>query len=357
MSDEETLRRPEHDHTFPDFALATERHVAIDHWDVSECRLVRHHTCYRLVVAVILSNTSLKGFLERISESAYGSLLRRMRSLTYFSNNLSLSLPPDWHYSEGLVAINFAVILTPISPSSPTSSQALEHLPISLAHPALLLYTSSSPADSCRPNAIHEQSRDAELSLAAIIAAWRLRSVQGLGLPDSPKDIASEATTELPDWAFLLGVVEDSENIHLIAHIPYLEKGSEHFQYASVLFDSLPYPSQNLEFKDTANFLRRRYQLSLALICLQRHIFRLTLLWEGVPWPASIPDPVVDDLLGSTPSEVPEDGYNGAIAGLDWILWNDGSSGDDEDDWEDDYTWIKEWLQSVDRPDISTNSK
>ncbi|TFY67451.1 hypothetical protein EVJ58_g1605 [Rhodofomes roseus] len=89
-----------------------------------------------------------------------------------------------------------------------------------------------------------------------------------------------------------IGLVYDSENIHMVAHIPYHTDGN--YKYLSLLFDKLPFPSRCTG--SVHEFIQGRYRVALALLSLQQHICRLTELpqqrhLDSVQAPLIVPFP------------------------------------------------------------------
>lgn len=76
-----------------------------------------------------------------------------------------------------------------------------------------------------------------------------------------------------------------------------------------VLIATLPFPAQ-LTTGSVCDFLRDRYKLALALLCVQHHIFHLTSAFEEVRWPTELlrePDNGVHLMTGGGNSPMPSD--------------------------------------------------
>ncbi|TFY67100.1 hypothetical protein EVJ58_g1842 [Rhodofomes roseus] len=209
-----------------------------------------------------------------------------------------------WHAeSEELPSLCFidcAVMYYPVGPS-PTNSRSLEHLaytPISAINPALVLCMKGPSrwpgGDHSDSEPTRTPSRDlawtlrtlastSELSVESIVQSLVHHSGdKNITLPSS--DACLTPTIKLPACAMPMGLIYDSEQIHLVAHIPYLNEDGR--RYLCMVVDSLPFPSQCNG--DVPEFIRGRYRVALALLSLQHHISRLVTLLEHVHWPDHI---------------------------------------------------------------------
>jgi hypothetical protein len=60
------------------------------------------------------------------------------------------------------------------------------------------------------------------------------------------------------------------------------------YRYASIVVDSLPFPSK--PDKTNGAWMLDRLRRGMAFLTLQKHAFRLSSLWERVAWPGTIED-------------------------------------------------------------------
>lgn len=189
-----------------------------------------------------------------------------------------------------------------------TWSRKLDHkLRISLRHPALLVgmkgtqpwpegymydppsSDSSSEDEDKEPPDLASIIRDlaavVQPSLDALIMTWQLRQER---LRADPSE-ADAPPKPLPHWLFMYGVIYDAESVTIVAHIPYLEvkakakvsKKALQYQYYSVVVDTLPIivPTEE-ESGEDQTWLVERARLNIALLTLQKHVFRLTSLYD-----------------------------------------------------------------------------
>ncbi|KAH9942722.1 hypothetical protein B0H21DRAFT_893032 [Amylocystis lapponica] len=250
----------------PNFRLSTERHrpgVKYEYQDtqwsssfmtfcqVSQILRYQDHEA----VAECTIATALEGL-----PSAY---VRRENLAVQFDGVASNSLADD---------LDCALLYTPIAPTKPYSFERLRNVPINPLNPALVLCMkgparwvddSSPPRDL--PTILHSLSDTATGSLVSLMTAWSATRRQ---------------QASLPRWATLIGIIYDSETIHFVAHIPYFAPDHTEPQFLSVLFDTLPFPASG----ESAECLRHRYRVALAMLCIQHHVLRVISIWEGTEW-------------------------------------------------------------------------
>ncbi|KAH9835156.1 uncharacterized protein C8Q71DRAFT_908353 [Rhodofomes roseus] len=198
------------------------------------------------------------------------------------------------HTEHAIEPVDCAVIHVPTGRSVESALEYLAHIPISAKSPAFVLcmkgpmqWESGSwqagSTGSQRPDLqsiIHDLARLAEVSLSSMVQWWSTPSTdaQTIAFP--------------PACAMTIGLVYDSENIHMVAHIPYHTDGN--YKYLSLLFDKLPFPSRCTG--SVHEFIQGRYRVALALLSLQQHICRLTELpqqrhLDSVQAPLIVPFP------------------------------------------------------------------
>ncbi|EMD34873.1 hypothetical protein CERSUDRAFT_107437 [Gelatoporia subvermispora B] len=207
-----------------------------------------------------------------------GTLIRKQQLVVYVDDT------PD----NDISACIDCALLSATTPSLETLGHCVQ-LPISQINPALIL-CAKGPC----PWTIHRSRKSlhsifedlaevADKTLPLLTDVWRSWHRTG---EDSlvPKDIEanlprSTRADALPCWALLIGIVYDSENMHFVAHIPGDADAPGGPCYLSVHFETLAFsaiPSHTA----TKPFIRERYRVAQALLCLQQHVLRLNELWD-----------------------------------------------------------------------------
>ncbi|OCH87769.1 hypothetical protein OBBRIDRAFT_889554 [Obba rivulosa] len=258
---------------------------------------------------------------EYTAECAIASSLDGIPSTLVRKNELVVSRRGCYHK---VPMIDLAVLYTPIGPSTNVSQERARYLPICQSHPALALCskgptkwenTDDTKGPSDLSDILETMASAATVSLDSMINVWRRRGAHmQASCPSDISDDTGGCKQDLPDWAFLIGVVYDAEVIHFVAHIPYIPEGEAEYQYLSLLFETLPFAANDTSTSSESS-LADRYRVALAFLCLQHHIFRLTSLWDGIVWPPEVlqePLDVVRELMDTwcetpTPSQPSSD--------------------------------------------------
>ncbi|KAH9933917.1 uncharacterized protein B0H18DRAFT_1115271 [Fomitopsis serialis] len=181
-------------------------------------------------------------------------------------------------------SIDYAVLFYPVGPSTPRSLEQLACTPVSAAtQPSSVRKGAREvawvrPPTEELPSTLRNLARLAEVSLASV--SRPLPSCTGDSIEGTPV-----LTADAGDPPMTMGLIYDSECIRLVAHIPYAV--ADGYNYLSLLFDTLPFPSRCAGSAGASEFVRGRYRVALALLAVQQHIFRMVTRMERVEWPES----------------------------------------------------------------------
>lgn len=181
--------------------------------------------------------------------------------------------------------IQFASVRLPFASAQPER----DHLvPICLLHPALIIGTKGLKpwhrGERKMPHAFKSQQeclehsfRCSKPSLDVLLSAWNLSLEE---IPSGPQKL--NQTSVIAPWAFLIGIIYDAESLSIVAHLPVQSEDSPAFNYRSCVIDTL-------ELKAETNpDIFERLRVAVALITLQRHVFRVLTVWDHVHWPTAI---------------------------------------------------------------------
>jgi hypothetical protein len=181
--------------------------------------------------------------------------------------------------------------------------------PVTITRPALLLCMKSNrpwiPCGSRHHSTLEDLPGDdisrftlaAQPHLLALIAAWRARH-------------STRRLPCLPSWVCLFGVIYSSQVVHILAMFPFLPRSGPghgsmavsadgHWQYHCHLVDSIPIqvvPDHHPQYQTVC---RHRLRLAIACWTIQRHLLRLTTMFDEVRWPTIVQnaDLYRDDLI------------------------------------------------------------
>ena len=190
--------------------------------------------------------------------------------------------------------IEFAVVYEKFQNSDQSISPRYREDPVTITRPALLVCIKGSrpwvPHGSLR-NSTFKRPYDVDVArlrmaaqphLLALLAAWRARQSAG-------------RIRHLPPWVCLFGIIYDSTIVHFFSFFPFLAESAApasnfntQWQYHCRLMDSIPVlmTTADQHQHQTADQLRLR--LALACWSIQRHLFRLTSLFDEVRWPSLV---------------------------------------------------------------------
>ena len=183
--------------------------------------------------------------------------------------------------------------------NSPWTNEDCEHdaeLPASLNYPPLLVGTCEhawgSSSSTSGPALSNEELDNsfyfARVGLIASLLCLTLRREQGLVNPDS-KGGPVPSQGAIPSWIFIPAIHISSTSVYVLGHFPVEVEDSSGLRavhFHSRIIDSIPFifdPSMS-----EADLALNRLRLVTALFTLQRHSVRLSGLWDGVVWPASV---------------------------------------------------------------------
>ena len=227
-----------------------------------------------------------------------------------------------------LPSIEFAVVYERFQNSDQSTSPRYREDPITITRPALLLCIKGShpwvPHGSLR-NLPSKRPSDIDITrlrvaaqphLLALLAAWRARQSAG-------------QIRHLPPWVCLFGIIYDSTMVHFFSLFPFLAGSTApasdfkvQWQYHCHLVDSISISITTADHHQYQTASQLRLRLAQACWSIQRHLFRLTGLFDEVRWPTlvqeadlcrdvltrghvsprrSLPDPN-DEVLQSSPS-------------------------------------------------------
>ncbi|KAF8888490.1 hypothetical protein CPB85DRAFT_280579 [Mucidula mucida] len=189
------------------------------------------------------------------------------------TRNTRTCLPPSLmpiSTMDDLHPLDFSVLAHPIGSSSPESVSRDKALYISVNRPALLLGMKGPTG---------WQNGGTGKSLQELIAAMSVHAEASLdiinkGWQDHHR-YNSSLCPPLPDEAIIFGVIYDSSQLHIIAHI-LKEDSPRH--YVSYLVDSLEFPAVP-DGHGPAEWFTGRLRVLVALLTLQRHVHRLGSVW------------------------------------------------------------------------------
>lgn len=190
--------------------------------------------------------------------------------------------------------IEFAVVYERFQNTDQSTSPPYREDPVTITRPALLLCIKGShpwvPHGSLR-NSTFKRPSDVDIArlriaaqphLLALLAAWRARQSTGQIRP-------------LPPWVCLFGIIYDSTMVHFFSFFPFLAKSAEpasdsnvQWQYHCRLVDSIPVSITTTDHHQYQTAAQLRLRLALACWSIQRHLFRLTSLFDEVRWPTLV---------------------------------------------------------------------
>ena len=200
--------------------------------------------------------------------------------------------------------IRFAALRPIVSPTTSLSLELHLRQPINHLNPALLLCAQGPELWKSQPGStktfegarnivtvFHDLARTAAPNLDYLVDALRRQQCMRRDsnhLAAAGRDrVAASDEFVIPDWAFTIALIYDSQNIRCMAHIPYLLPGDEGPHYLSFHFATLLFPSQCPDPCDVGSFVEGRYRVAMALLFLQQHISGLAALYQEVAWAAS----------------------------------------------------------------------
>ncbi|KAH9835151.1 uncharacterized protein C8Q71DRAFT_764375 [Rhodofomes roseus] len=289
------------------FSMPVERHITHDRpdWGTAyNSDRPRHPTHMSLQqVAQILQYQDS----EVLAEHAIATSLDGITSTYVRRENLSfLDL---WHADSGVSStptlpelVDCALMYYPTGPANSKSMERLAYTPISAMNPALMLtmkgptrwpgpsnndLTEPTPTEQDLSRTLRNLALTTEMSLDSVIRSFsHFPSPQDALLPPShDSNTGSTASVLLPACAMTMGLIYDSEQIHIVAHIPCVTDDNNQ-SYLSLVVDTLPFPCRCIG--DVPEFIRGRYRVALALLSLQQHVVRLVTLLERVQWPEDV---------------------------------------------------------------------
>jgi hypothetical protein len=269
----------------------------------------------------------------------YFPLLTEGGSISY-SNPKQRFLEPLAYEEQGS-RIEFALVHNTVRPFVKEEVEAAREMPISFTHPAVLM---AMKGPTQWPDFLQKWDQsphyedpewkkmtyDEKLqycledlacailpSLDTLVMTWFLRVEQQITtqraqkdypvypppgededvsqfLPDphdeepSPKNLDWK---QLPEWAWIPGILYDWETCYLVAHIPILPKDLKStvpVEYVSYVFDKIKMAHPSSGDEDDRPCLIERTRLGLAWMALAKHAFKLSSLWENVIQPLDI---------------------------------------------------------------------
>ena len=193
-----------------------------------------------------------------------------------------------------LPPIEFAVVYERFQNSDQSTSPLYREDPVTITRPALLLCIKGShpwvPHGS-RRNPAFKRPSDVDVAklriaaqphLLALLAAWRARQPAG-------------QIRHLPPWVCLFGIIYDSTMVHFFSFFPFLADSAApasdlnvQWQYHCRLADSIPVSVTTAGHDQNQTAAQLRLRLALACWSIQRHLFRLTTLFDEVRWPTLV---------------------------------------------------------------------
>ncbi|KAL0955600.1 hypothetical protein HGRIS_001835 [Hohenbuehelia grisea] len=179
-------------------------------------------------------------------------------------------LLPEWMDSvdaNAFDALSFAVVHHPVSPSRETTVDRDLRLPICLLHPPLLAAIrgdANNPTSASDPqSAVRTQLTSIATTLFSIFSRmWELK-------------YSSTSKPPMPSWFVFFGLVYLPNRVDIVAH-HRLGRGSA-FCVVSETIESFTIGSEE--------HIGDLLDLAMCLMTLQRHVFRMTALWEDFAWP------------------------------------------------------------------------
>lgn len=244
-------------------------------------------------------------------------------------------------FEEPSQKIEFALILNQVRPLTTAEVDATRELPISYNNPALLIgmkgpdqwpdflqkwdqpphfdtdewrkMTQTQRLSWC----VENLACAVQPSLDVLVMTWSLRVAQQItthkstnaDLPIYPPGSAEELSEfaplsddeeehperlewkELPEWAWIPGILYDYNMCYLVAHIPVLpadRNSTEPVEYISYIFDEIPILRPPSGDDDDRYCLVERVRLGLAWMALSKHAHRLASMWDSVIQPTEV---------------------------------------------------------------------
>ncbi|KAH9933920.1 uncharacterized protein B0H18DRAFT_1115273 [Fomitopsis serialis] len=169
--------------------------------------------------------------------------------------------------------IQFMALYIPIQPITGLSLERLLRLPASRMNPALLLCAVGprpwnmqcqrqwNDHENMLLPTRYDMARTAAPSLSSLVDGLRHQSDTGT------------TVVNIPEWALIIGLIYDSQDVHFVAHIPFFSASAKEPRYLSFLFATLPFPSQCIE--NARDFVKARYRVAIALLSIQQHVYRI----------------------------------------------------------------------------------
>ncbi|KAL0953149.1 hypothetical protein HGRIS_004414 [Hohenbuehelia grisea] len=207
-------------------------------------------------------------------------------SMNHLLSLMFTSIPATWIIEDPVVllpeslgpvdvsafhALSFAVVYNPVSPSRGTTISRDSSLPVCILHPPLLVAIRGDATNQTSPSDSQALARSQLNSVATTVFAifsrmWELKH-------------ASLDTPSVPDWLIFFGIIYLPDRVDIVAH-QWMPTGSS-FHVVSDVVETFSIGSEEQRTRGIDDLL----DLALCLMTLQRHVFRMTALWEDFIWP------------------------------------------------------------------------
>ncbi|KIY66453.1 hypothetical protein CYLTODRAFT_32656 [Cylindrobasidium torrendii FP15055 ss-10] len=268
--------------------------------------------------------------------------------------NCRMNFSPIAHFPPSFLpqgippaSLKFCVMPEPCHPA-PYNLRRASLLGPTLTHPALLIAIdarsfSSYDDESSRINDISRcLALHAEPNLHALRETWRMFYNLSGGAPVPP----------LPEYAMVYGIAYDSEKIDLFAH--FWSSSPDGQRTPNEVPEMISLHIDSFDFTVSTENLREwslgRLRLGVALLTIQKQIYRLASLWEDFDFPHDIHDlsGELDDMIGGMERMLPrrcssnrsdlneEELWELERRRLDKPWWFKGQYESDDDDDDDD---------------------
>lgn len=247
-------------------------------------------------------------------------------------------------YDKSWQRVEFALIKELVRPFTKENVEHERELPISYSHPAMLLAMKGPEQwpDFARKwdqpehfqtdiwknwkekdrlgYCIEDLAAAVHPSLDALVATWFLRVEQQVTpvrrsnynklYPIYPPPEEGENVDEflpnpndeepspdeldyanIPEWAWIPGILYDWKMCYLVAHIPVLPDdpmSEEPVSYVSYLIDEIPMARPPTGDDDDRGCIVERVRLGIAWMCLAKHASKLTSMWDSVLQPMDV---------------------------------------------------------------------
>ncbi|KAL0953152.1 hypothetical protein HGRIS_004415 [Hohenbuehelia grisea] len=207
-------------------------------------------------------------------------------SVNYFLSLMFTAIPATWIIEYPVIslpeslgpvdtsafqALSFVVVYNPVSPTRGCTISRDSALPICILHPPLLVSirgdaTNQSSTSDSQALARSRLNSVATTAFAIFSRMWELKHT-------------SLNTPPMPDWLIFFGIIYLPDRVDIVGH-RWVHSGSS-FHVVSDVVESFAIGGDEKHTRGIDNL----FDLAMCLMTLQRHVFRMTALWEDFTWP------------------------------------------------------------------------